>query len=74
MLSKLRRFFFDKVKWNIERYLYKLVNGNSLNKKIRLWNYYVIFDNIKIKNKLKIKFYDFELDKICDILNKWFVK
>lgn len=73
MLSKLR-FFFDKVKWNIERYLYKLVNGNSLNKKIRLWNYYVIFDNIKIKNKLKIKFYDFELDKICDILNKWFVK
>lgn len=74
MLSKLRRFFFDKVKWNIEKYLYKLVNGNSLNKKIRLWNYYVIFDNIKIKNKLKIKFYDFELDKICDILNKWFVK
>lgn len=54
--------------------MYKLVNGNSLNKKIRLWNYYVIFDNIKIKNKLKIKFYDFELDKICDILNKWFVK
>lgn len=74
MLSKLRRFFFDKVKWNIERYLYKLVNGNSLDKKIMLWNFYVIFDNIKIKNKLKIKFYDFELDKICDILNKWFVK
>lgn len=74
MLSKLRRFFFDKVKWKIERNLYKLVNGNSLDKKIMLWNFYVIFDNIKIKNKLKIKFYDFELDKICDILNKWFVK
>lgn len=74
MLSKLRKFFFDKVKCNIERYLYKLVNGNSLDKKIMLWNFYVIFDNIKIKNKLKIKFYDFELDKICDILNKWFVK
>lgn len=56
MLSKLRRFFFDKVKWNIERYLYKLVSGNSLDKKIMLWNFYVIFDNIKIKNKLKIKF------------------
>lgn len=73
MSSKLRSFP-DKVKWNTERHLYKLANGNSSNKKIRLWNYYAIFDNIKTKNKLKTKFYDLESDKTCDILNKWLVK
>lgn len=33
MSSKLRRSFPDKVKWNAERHLYKLANGNSLDKK-----------------------------------------
>lgn len=74
MSSKLRRSFPDKVKWNTERHLYKLANGNSSDKKIMLWNFYAIFDNIKTKNKLKTKFYDLESDKTCDILNKWLVK
>lgn len=55
MSSKLRSFP-DKVKWNTERHLYKLANGNRSDKKIMLWNFYAIFDNIKTKNKLKTKF------------------
>lgn len=53
MSSKLRRSFPDKVKWNTERHLYKLANGNSSNKK----NHFVkLLCNIwQYKNKKQIE-------------------